>query len=588
MAASRKSRRTDSTIVSQRRDSKRDFTATQILSRDKVKGKRAGDSSVMLGGEKIRRSGLGVSVKFAIAISGAIAAFMLLFGLVIFTNVKKALIDEIDAAGVQAARAMAMPDFFTWNVFHGAYTGTEWGGIEEDISRGEKKIPRGGLSEAQQSAAKSRMDFNRKRLERLLTQDGRILDAVITDPARTNIVASARGRSVDFAGGGAGVLQNVKIEVGTYTTPEGQALAARQFVAPIHNQDGGVVGQATVVLSEKAIQDKLGKVRMQVLLLALVFVGLGVGVAFVMGSRITMPITELTRDVEIISKGRLDHHPKIYTKDEIGVLAKTVDRMAKSLSAAQEQHSHHEKQKHQLQIALEIQNSLFPKSLPSVQGYEVESHYHPGPEVGGDYYDVFTLPDGRLLMMVASASGRGIPAAMLTTMARSFTTALAERESSTSTMLKSVNRLLSPDLRRGMYVTALVVVLDPASGKLVVVNAGHTPLILYSAEKKACAPVHCDGIALGFDKGPVFDRSLQELEMQLTKGDRIVLCTPGVFSTRNSSDQELGEKGFYQLVAREGAKNSTAFVNLVAHTLEKFTDGGSIESDITFVTLKRL
>src|SRR5204862_183472 len=84
------------------------------------------------------------------------------------------------------------------------------------------------------------------------------------------------------------------------------------------------------------------------------------------------------------------------------------------------------------------------------------------------------------------------------------------------------------------------------------------------ADKKARS-IHSDGIALGFDKGPVFERTLREIELELKPGDRIVLCTPGLFGIKDSGGNELGEGRFYQLVEREAGKASGAFVKLVSH-----------------------
>jgi len=589
----RKKRRGDSTIISKPPSGRDKISATQILSAAQVRahkagGGRAGDSSVIMP-QRIRRTGLSISVKFAFAISGAIAVFMALFGVVVLNNVKGSLNDEIDAAGIQSARALAVHDLFTWDEFNGAFSGTTYARYEREIARGEKKIPSGALTDAEKKTAQEIREYNRALLNRLLDDDERILDAVIFNIDRTRIIRVASGRpQLDFSGSREYTKSGVDVEYGTFKTPNGESLSARSFVAPIRSRFGDVQGKATVVLSEASIQEKLAAVRMQVLVLALVFIALGVGVSFIMGTQITSPISQLTRDVEVIAKGHLDHRPRVMTKDEIGVLAKTIDGMGRSLESAQGQQFEHEKAKHQLSIALEIQSNLFPEKLPSLETCEVEAHYHPGPEVGGDYYDAFLLPDGRLAVMVAAASGSGIPAAMVTTMARSFTAAVSEHYSTGPEILKAVNRLLSPDLRRGMYVTAVLCIVDPKTGQVEISNAGHNALAWYRAEEKTVEPVHADGIALGFDKGPVFDRSLHPKAVELAAGDRIVLCTPGVFSVKNHEGTELGEKNYYRLVAREGGKNSAAFVNLVANSVEKYAEAGSIESDITFVTVKRL
>jgi len=590
-----KKRRLDSTVVSgtgARPASGDGLSATQILQAadaGRVR-KRAGESSVILQGDRIRKHGPGIAVKFASSVSLIIGVSMLVFGLVIYNNMKGALEDEIDAAGVHAAKSLAATDYAAWLRFHGAYAGTHYGGFEEEIGRGEKKIPGGALTEAQRQAADLRMSKNEERLKDLISEDGRVLDALITSPDRTSIVRIASGNSyLDFSRKPEeGRREGVTIHYGTYKRPDGRLYAARSFIAPIVNEHGIEEGKATVVLSEASIQRRLNAVLGQVLILTLVFIAIGVGVSFFVGRRITSPIKDLTKDVEIIARGNLEHHARANTSDEVGVLARTVDLMARSLKAAQGAQAEHLQQKHQLSVALEIQSNLFPKTLPNVEGWEVQAYYRPGPEVGGDYYDIFTLPDGRLFMNVASASGKGVPAAMVTTMARSFTNAIAERETGLKEIFKTVNRLLSPDLRRGMYVTALGCILEPGTGKLIVANAGHHPLIRFNASTSNVAPIHSDGIALGFDQGPVFDRTLQDVEITLNPGDRIVMVTPGVFGIRNREGRELGEENFYRLIGREGAKDSKAFVKLVVHTLNQFIEGGLVESDITFLTLKRV
>ncbi len=587
----------DTTVIAGRNDAKAQKTsATQILSAAEARaarrsGKRQGDSSVMFTDDRIRRQGLGVSLKFALAISGVIAVFMLLFISIVSSDMQDAMNEEIDIAGVNAARALALPDYITWSPYHRAYGGTDLARFEEEYMKGESKPAESKLGKAEQETAQKRIAANKKRLERILSKnqsESLILNALIYNADRTKYQLQAGSEQLlEFVGTTQPERDGVKVEYGRFRKIGGDENRARQYSAPIENENGIIDGWATVILSEQSIEKKISELRTHLAALALGFILLGIGVAFFMGNMITKPIIDLTRDVEIIAKGDLEHHPKVTTRDEIGVLGRTIERMAKSLHEAQGHQIEHAKQKHQLQVALEIQANLFPKNLPAIPGYDVASHYQAGPEVGGDYYDVIVLPDGRWLMMVASASGKGIPAAMLTTMARSFITALAEREKSPQELLKVVNRLLSPDLRRGMYVTALLCLLDPRTGKLTVANAGHNPLIVFSGESRKAKSIHSDGIALGFDKGPVFERTLREVELELKAGDRIVLCTPGLFGIKDSGGNELGEQRFYQLVEREGAKDSGAFVKLVAHTLERFADNGWMETDVTFVTLQR-
>jgi serine phosphatase RsbU (regulator of sigma subunit) len=102
-------------------------------------------------------------------------------------------------------------------------------------------------------------------------------------------------------------------------------------------------------------------------------------------------------------------------------------------------------------------------------------------------------------------------------------------------ILREANALLSPDLRRGMYVTVLLAILDPRAHVLTVANAGHAPLLLVRGGKLTA--VHSEGIAMGLDKGPVFDSTLKVVRIQVQPGDRAILYTPGVTRVNGADDQ---------------------------------------------------
>ena len=106
------------------------------------------------------------------------------------------------------------------------------------------------------------------------------------------------------------------------------------------------------------------------------------------------------------------------------------------------------------------------------------------------------------------------------------------------------------------------------------------------AEKKLQA-VHADGIALGFDKGPVFDKSLKEVEFEIHPGDRLVLNTPGVFTIKNLEGVELSTLGFAKAINKHATKNSDAFVNLVVNMLDFYAGKDVEDTDIAFVTVRR-
>ena len=154
------------------------------------------------------------------------------------------------------------------------------------------------------------------------------------------------------------------------------------------------------------------------------------------------------------------------------------------------------------------------------------------------------------------------------------------------TILREANALLSGDLRRGMYVTVLLAVLDPQAATLTLANAGHAPLLLCRQGK--LAPVHSEGIALGFDKGPVFDSTLKAVRLPLHPGDRVVLYTPGVTRVQGADGQPLGEERFVALVRREAAHPPQAFVARMAALVRKFRGEAPQNEGVTLLVLGRL
>src|SRR5882672_3088576 len=118
-----------------------------------------------------------------------------------------------------------------------------------------------------------------------------------------------------------------------------------------------------------------------------------------------------------------------------------------------------------LEIARKIQNRLLPPK-PHLTGYDFEVYYQPAGEVGGDFYDFIPMSDGRMGMLVADASGKGLAGALLMVEARAMIRAMASVSSSPREILAGVNRVLLRDLEKGRFVTVFFALLDPAKGTM--------------------------------------------------------------------------------------------------------------------------
>jgi sigma-B regulation protein RsbU (phosphoserine phosphatase) len=298
---------------------------------------------------------------------------------------------------------------------------------------------------------------------------------------------------------------------------------------------------------------------------------------------------QLLTDISIVSEGHLNHKTMPHSTDEIGVLARSFNAMTKRLKIAMEQELKAREIEHELNIAHEIQSNLLPKRIPRLGGYDIGAFYRPSKEVGGDYYDFIDFEDKRHWGIIAAdVSGKGIPGSLVMTMAKALISIEAKRNLSTAQTLKNVNRELAKHIRRGMFVTCMYIILDAQSGKILVSSAGHNPLVIWRQKTGKYELVNPNGIALGFDKGPIFEKTIKQEAHQLYPGDRIVTYTDGVVEAMSPGGKEFGDKRFYELVCKIARQTSHEFVNEVVRTLEQHQATAEQHDDITIVTVRLL
>ena len=235
----------------------------------------------------------------------------------------------------------------------------------------------------------------------------------------------------------------------------------------------------------------------------------------------------------------------------------------------------------ELRVARGIQQALLPKEVPTLEGWEVTSYYQPAKEVGGDFYDFFELPDGRLGLVVGDATGHGIPAALVMAAARSMLRAVAQASASPGDVLSRANDPLVMDIPPNMFVTCLYAVLDPESGHLVYANAGHDLPYLRRRSSDA-VELRARGMPLGLMPG----MSYEEKEVVLEKGESVLFYSDGLVEAHDPQRMMFGFPKLRALVADHSEQES--LVDSLLEELCSFTgEGWEQEDDITLLTLRR-
>ncbi|HUR26970.1 MAG TPA: PP2C family protein-serine/threonine phosphatase, partial [Planctomycetota bacterium] len=203
--------------------------------------------------------------------------------------------------------------------------------------------------------------------------------------------------------------------------------------------------------------------------------------------------------------------------------------------------------------------------------------------------DFLPTPDGQVGLLVCDVSGTGLPAALVGATARAYMRAALSRGEDLRQALFHVNRELARDVRRGMYVSALYALLDPKTQLVRIACAGHKlPLVHFSAASGKARLVHPEGIALGFDPGPIFESRLEIAELTLEAGDRLAIFNSGPAVLVDAAGKEFGEKHVYAQVQRHGARATEEFLDRIRSVLEAHTGGQAPARDVSILTARRL
>jgi serine phosphatase RsbU (regulator of sigma subunit) len=266
-------------------------------------------------------------------------------------------------------------------------------------------------------------------------------------------------------------------------------------------------------------------------------------------------------------------------------------QVAQLVRQQQQQAQERERIEQELRVARLIQQTLLPKHVPDVAGYQLAAYYQPAREVGGDFYDFLELDEDHLGLVVGDVTDKGVPAAIVMATTRTMLRASAQRLDSPGEVLKRVNDVIVRDIPPNMFITCLYAILDLKSGLLRYANAGHDlPYRRRSTSHGAgggagggAEELRATGMPLGLLPG----MSYEEKEIILQRGDTVLFYSDGLVEAHDPHREMFG---FPRLQGLVGAHRSDgpAMVNFLLSELGRFTgQEWEQEDDITLVTLDR-
>jgi serine phosphatase RsbU (regulator of sigma subunit) len=244
---------------------------------------------------------------------------------------------------------------------------------------------------------------------------------------------------------------------------------------------------------------------------------------------------------------------------------------------------HRERLDRELQLAREIQMNFMPDELPQPDGWELGVRWMPARQVGGDYYDVFELPDGKIGLVIADVADKGMPAALFMILVRTLLRATVRDNRSPAEALHDVNELLVPDAKNGMFVTLVYGVLFPATGDFVYANAGHVPPMLIRNETKDVFELFPTAMALGV----LSDTDIKERQLLLHPGDCLVFYTDGVSEAFSPAGEMYGNEQLKQLLVANVISSTPQLLDSIVAAVDEFTSTAPMSDDLTLVALYR-
>jgi phosphoserine phosphatase RsbU/P len=237
--------------------------------------------------------------------------------------------------------------------------------------------------------------------------------------------------------------------------------------------------------------------------------------------------------------------------------------------------------KHDLNVARDIQLAMLPQGTYRAPGLEVHGETRPANTVGGDFYDMIPLADGRLIVALGDVAGKGSPAALLMALLLAMLRTLVDEGLEPGPLLDRLNAQVLRHAPRSRFVTLFLAALEP-DGRMQWVNAGQNPPHIRRADGRV-EPLRATGVALGMFEGSTYTASAQRLE----PGDLLVAYSDGVTEAENLDGRPFDESGLDDVLSAWGSASAPEITAAVIRAVAAHIGEARVSDDLTILALRR-
>ncbi len=383
----------------------------------------------------------------------------------------------------------------------------------------------------------------------------------------------------------AGVNPTLPGEAQLYESESGASM--RYFLYEIKSGNR-VLGTAHVAFSESGLSHNIVAARRDILVVVGFTFLFSIVAVFLLANYFVKPMQKLIEGVRRLGHGDLDSRVEIEGAGEFSAIAEAFNEMTVKFKEAQENLVEQEKIRKEMQVAQDIQHALLPRQFPDVEGFDIATTYKAAKDVGGDYYDFFWIDPNTLGIVVADVSGKGVPGSLVMTMIRTAIRLESRGNRSAVDILARVNDFVTEDVRKGMFITIFLVVLDTRNRRISFASAGHNPMILYRREEDKTYFLNPKGIPLGITlpEGISFEENLKSEGVRLKCDDVLVIYTDGITEAMDARKRQYGIAGFLEFIRNNSDLSPDEFVEMFTDELKSFCGQAEQHDDITMVVIK--
>lgn len=350
---------------------------------------------------------------------------------------------------------------------------------------------------------------------------------------------------------------------------------------------GAVQGMVIMQYSTATVAEQLTHARRIILIVTALGLLIGIAGIYFLSNYFVRPIGRIVSRVRKFSQGDLDSQLPLEGAEEFYEISKALNELIMRIRRDRKNIVEREILHKEMQLAEEIQRALIPRQLPTIHGFDVGTIYKAARMVGGDLFDFVKIDDETFGVVVADVSGKGVPGSLVMSMVRTALRLEAKGNRSARDILLRLNDYVVDDIKRGMFVTILLAVIDTRSRQVNFASAGHNPVIHYGRRTGEAVFMNAKGMPVGVKTDRTeFAAGLEEGAIDLEPDDFLVIYTDGVTEGRGDQRRAYGTDRVIDIIRENQDRSAGEAASAIENDIARFIGKHDQHDDITMVILK--